>query len=93
MNLADVPAGRHCNARTRAGTPCKKWGILPSGRCRNHGGKSYRGYASPRLVHGRHSTYFPFPFMRSYVEAHDRRQRRVGTLRAERLPHESEDTP
>ena len=55
MNLSDVPAGRRCNARTRAGTPCKKWGIRPSGRCRNHGGKSYRGFASPRYRHGFYS--------------------------------------
>ena len=55
MNLSDVPADRRCNARTRAGTPCMKWGIRPSGRCRNHGGKSYRGIASPRYRHGRYS--------------------------------------
>jgi hypothetical protein len=55
MSLADVPADRRCNARTRAGHPCKNWGILPAGRCRMHGGKSWRGYASPRYRHGYYS--------------------------------------
>ncbi len=93
MNISDVPPVRRCNAQTRAGTPCKKWGIKPSGRCRNHGGKSRGGYASPRLKHGWYSTYFPFPFMRSYVEAAEHRERRLAALLAERLPHESAETP
>ena len=55
VNLSDVPADRRCNAKTRAGLPCRNWGIRPSGRCRLHGGKSYRGVASPRFRHGRYS--------------------------------------
>ncbi len=70
MSLANVPPERRCNAATRAGTPCRKWGILPSGRCRNHGGKSYRGIASPRFKHGRSSR--------------DLLARLVGELRTER---------
>ena len=61
-NLQNVPADRRCNAKTRAGTPCKNWGRFSSGRCRMHGGKSYGGYASPGLKHGWYSTYFPFWF-------------------------------
>ncbi len=55
MNLVDVPADRRCNARTRSGEPCKNWGMRPSGRCRMHGGKSWRGMASPRYQHGFYS--------------------------------------
>lgn len=55
MTLADVPSGRRCNAKTRAGSPCRNWSILPAGRCRMHGGKSYRGFASPRYRHGWYS--------------------------------------
>lgn len=55
MILTDVPADRRCGARTRAGPPCRNWGILPAGRCRLHGGKSYRGIASPRYRHGFYS--------------------------------------
>lgn len=54
-DINDVPEDRRCNAKTRAGTPCRKWGILPSGRCRNHGGKSFRGIASPRYTYGHRS--------------------------------------
>lgn len=76
-NLTTVPADRQCGANTRAGVPCRKWGIVPSGRCRNHGGKSYGGYASPSLRHGWYSTYFPFPFYRARIEAQVRIARHV----------------
>lgn len=56
MTLTTVPPERRCNATTRAGTPCKKWGMLPSGRCKFHGGKSRRGIAAPRYRHGFYST-------------------------------------
>lgn len=55
VTLTDVPEDRQCGAKTRMGTPCRKWGIRPSGRCRNHGGKSFRGIASPRFRHGQYS--------------------------------------
>jgi len=93
VNLSDVPADRRCNAKTRAGTPCKKWGIRPSGRCRNHGGKSWGGYASQRLKHGWYSNYFPFPLYRAIVEDAERRERRLDALLAQRIPHEPEETP
>ncbi len=91
-NLQAVPNDRRCNAKTRAGTPCKNWGMR-NGRCRMHGGKSYGGYASPRLKHGWYSTYFPFWVWRAEVKAHERRQRFVeremARLAAERLARES----
>jgi hypothetical protein len=76
-NLQAVPNDRRCNAKTRAGTPCKNWGIHPSGRCRMHGGKSHGGHASPRLVHGWYSTYFPYTFMRAKVLYQERLRRSV----------------
>lgn len=76
-NLQDVPPERRCNAKTRTGTPCKNWGIKRNGRCRMHGGKSRGGYASPRLVHGWYSTYFPYTFMRAKVLHQERLRRSV----------------
>lgn len=91
-NLQAVPNDRRCNAKTRAGTPCKNWGMR-NGRCRMHGGKSYGGYASPRLKHGWYSTYFPFWVWRAEVKAYERRLRIVeaerARLAAERLERES----
>ena len=90
-NLQAVPPERRCNAKTRAGTPRKNWGMR-NGRCRMHGGKSYGGHASPRLAHGWYSTYFPYTFMRATVYAYERRQRFVeremARLAAERLARE-----
>ena len=54
-SISDVPTERRCNAKTRAGTPCRNWSILPAGRCRMHGGKSFRGVASPQYRHGWYS--------------------------------------
>ena len=40
MKKTDIPhASRRCGAKTRAGHPCKNWG-MDNGRCRMHGGKS-----------------------------------------------------
>jgi hypothetical protein len=52
-----------CGAKTRGGRPCKNAGMYPSGRCRMHGGKSYRGIASPRYKHGRYSKEWLVRFM------------------------------
>lgn len=71
-NLSTVPDMRRCGAKTRDGDPCKNWGILPSGRCRMHGGKSRGGMASPALTHGWYSTYFPYTFYRQQMRAHER---------------------
>jgi hypothetical protein len=37
-----------CNARTRSGRPCRAWGLLPSVRCKWHGGMS----TGPRTPEG-----------------------------------------
>jgi len=55
VSLAVVPAARRCGAKTRSGEPCKNWGMRPSGRCRMHSGKSYRGFAAPAYRHGWYS--------------------------------------
>lgn len=53
-NLQDIPGDRRCGAQTRDGDPCKNWS-MPNGRCRMHGGKAFRGIASPRHRHGFYS--------------------------------------
>src|SRR5665811_1020750 len=88
-NLQAVPPERRRNAKTRSGNPCKNWGIKRNGRCRMHGGKSYGGYAFPRLVHGWYSKCFPFPIMRALVEDYERRRRIMAeeTARLEAARH------
>ena len=45
-----------CGAKTRAGTPCKKYAMTNgSTKCRKHGGASLRGPENPQYVHGRRS--------------------------------------
>ena len=41
--------GKHCGARTKAGTPCQRAAVKRTGRCTRHGGKS----TGPRTVEGR----------------------------------------
>lgn len=82
-NLQDVPDDRACKAKTRAGTPCKNWGMWPSGRCRMHGGKSYGGIASPTITHGWYSTYWPYTSWRAREKARIRSERRVAARLAE----------
>ena len=48
----------HCGAKNRAGKPCRARAIMPSGRCKNHGGKSLSGVASKTFKHGRYSKHF-----------------------------------
>ena len=38
--LQELPYDEKCGARTRAGTPCKRWPVRRTGRCPNHGGMS-----------------------------------------------------
>jgi hypothetical protein len=78
--LLNPPPERRCGAKTRDGDPCKNWGILPSGRCRMHGGRSPRWFASPRYVHGRYSRYGL-----EAVVARTERQRVESLTRAERI--------
>ncbi len=44
---AQNPVEGRCGARTRAGTPCRRW-PMPNGRCRLHGGCS----TGPRTAEG-----------------------------------------
>ena len=46
---------RRCGAKTRKGTPCKNPCVRGRNRCRMHGGKTPRGWASPHYKHGFYS--------------------------------------
>jgi hypothetical protein len=83
-NLQNVPGNRQCGAKTRAGTPCKNWGRWPSGRCRMHGGNSYRGGASPSLKHGGYSKYFPYIYLRKRAQLELKIEREVRAELAKR---------
>ena len=48
-----------CGAKNRQGNPCQKWPIRGRNRCRNHGGKSLIGTASPSFKNGKHSKLLP----------------------------------
>lgn len=91
-NLSNVPRERQCGAKTRAGGPCRNWGMQPSGRCRMHGGKSYGGIASSTFKHGWYSTYPPFSAVRKQIELRIAIERRVAArmeaIRAEREARE-----
>lgn len=76
-NLNDVPGDRQCGAKTRSGEPCKNWGTWPSGRCRMHGGKSYRGIGSPSFKHGWYSECWPYTMMRRRIQEQERLERYV----------------
>lgn len=57
------PAARPCGAKTRAGTPCKRWALPGRNRCGLHGGKSTgpktasgkKRLAAARTITGKHS--------------------------------------
>jgi len=49
--LTSKPADRMCSAKTRSGSPCKKWAMNGKTRCRNHGGKS-TGPTTPHITTG-----------------------------------------
>ena len=53
-----VPPTR-CGAKNRQGNPCQKWPIKGRTRCRNHGGKSLIGTASPSFKTGTYSKWLP----------------------------------
>ncbi len=50
--------GKLCGAKTRAGTPCKRFAQQPQGRCKLHGGASLYGPAHPNWKHGRRSKHY-----------------------------------
>jgi hypothetical protein len=49
--------GKLCGAKTRAGTPCKRFSGQPQGRRRLQGGCSLYGFAHPNFGTGRRSKY------------------------------------
>lgn len=51
----DILGGRRCIAWARqSGRRCKQPAMWGRDVCRFHGGKSYRGIASPRMTHGQY---------------------------------------
>ena len=60
-NLRTPPPDRRFGARSRrtGGAPCRTWGILPTGRCRMHGGASRFGIGPPTHKHGFSSRDLP----------------------------------
>lgn len=60
--------GKKCGAKTRNGTPCKGL-AMPNGRCKRHGGKSRKGAAHGRYVHGRYVKSIPKELLSSYNQA------------------------
>ena len=59
---------RYCGAKTRAGTPCRRF-AMANGRCPNHGGKSLSSAFSPTLKHGRYSKSLPIRLASQYAAA------------------------
>ena len=49
LDFPDELVGAQCGARTRQGNPCRQPALLPSGRCRYHGGRS----TGPRTAAGK----------------------------------------
>lgn len=49
--------GRHCGAKTRSGTPCKKAALKGRARCQLHGGRAGapRGERHGNYKHGRYT--------------------------------------
>lgn len=58
-----------CGAKTKDGTPCEKWPINGTNRCRLHGGNTPRGLRSPNWKHGRYSRYLPDGILSKYKKA------------------------
>lgn len=48
---------RLCGAKTRAGTPCRRFPLAGRTRCRLHGGATPRGADSPHFIHGRYQRH------------------------------------
>lgn len=76
-SLQNVPADRRCGARNRRGEPCRKWTMQGRTRCKNHGGATYQGYASPHYKHGWYSNEPLHRMMRQSVLAKRAQDRRV----------------
>ncbi len=91
--ISEVPSDRLCGAKTRAGTPCKNWGIRWNGRCRMHGGRSPGSIGSPSFKHGWYSRYQPWVNLRRQEEERVRRDRwvaaRMEEIRSQRAEREA----
>jgi hypothetical protein len=59
-----------CGAKTRNGRRCRKPCVFGRTRCRNHGGASPIGIASPHWKHGRLSKHLPGHLLQAASEAH-----------------------
>ncbi len=59
----DLNSLPRCGAKTRAGTPCKRFGNLRNGRCKLHGGRSTgaRTEEGKRAVRDAHTTHGETP--------------------------------
>lgn len=68
MNKPGEP--KYCGAKLRNKTAfCRNRAILLNGRCRNHGGLTPKGIASPNYKHGRYSKHLPNHLRDRYNES------------------------
>lgn len=58
-----------CGAKTRAGSPCKRYPTPGRKRCNLHGGKTLAGPASGTYKHGRYSQYLTGNLVTRYEES------------------------
>lgn len=58
-----------CGAKKRDGKPCSQLRIMPNGRCRQHGGATPSGPASPHYKDGRYSRVLPTRMAADYQAA------------------------
>lgn len=58
-----------CNAKNRQGNQCGKHAVPGKTKCRNHGGATPSGIASPHWKHGRREKYLPKNLVGKYTEA------------------------
>lgn len=63
-----------CSAKRSAWTPenplyCRQTKCYPNGRCKNHGGPTPSGMASPHFKTGRHSKHLPTRLIEGYQDA------------------------
>src|SRR5262249_13022945 len=65
-----LTTSRRCTARSKtSGQQCKNPAVLPTDKCRIHGGLSLRGVAHPQYKNGAHSKYLPRHLRRDYQRA------------------------
>lgn len=60
-----------CEAKTRSGSPCKRFPTPGRKRCNLHGGKTLAGPASGTYKHGRYSKYLTGDLVARYDESSD----------------------